>query len=156
MSKRRRKYIHRARRLYARGLSRKEVAEAVGVAKSTVQRWARHDARQGRDWQDARRRCQQRRPTLIIERLEDCFARLLSHKEEQEQAGKGKKKLEDRLLKLLRVIELYRKTRDDSETQLAALEDFVAFCVRQVPADDMEVIRGAVNSYIEHLKRENS
>ena len=156
MGAKRRKLIHRARRLYARGLSRREVGAALGVNRTTVQDWARYDAERGRDWQDARRRREQRRPGLIIDRLEDCFARLLSHKEEQENAGKGKKKLEDRLLKLLRVIELYKKTREDGEMQLAALEDFVAFCVRQVPADDMEVIRGAVNSYIEHLKRENS
>jgi len=156
MGEKKRKMLHRARRLYARGLSMREVAAALGVGLGTVQRWSRHDAEEGRDWKEARRERDDRRPGLVIERLENAFAQLLRHRNRQEDAGKGKKRLEDRLLKLLRVIELYRKTRDDTDERMTALEGFVAYCVEHVAPEEMKPIRGAVNRYIEHLKRENT
>ncbi len=156
MGEKKRRMLHRARRLYARGLSMREVAAALGVSVGTVHRWSRSDAEQGRDWKQARRERDERRPGLVIERLENAFAQLLRHRNQQEAAGKGEKRLEDRLLKLLRVIELYRETRDDTDARMTALEDFVAYCVEHVPPEEMQPIRGAVNRYIEHLKRENS
>ena len=151
-----RKMLHRARRLYARGLSLREVAAALGVAHATVHRWAEDEAEKGRDWQQARRDREHRRPDLVIERLENAFAQLLRYRNEKQKAGEGKKRLEDRLLKLLRVIELYKKTRNNTDARMTALEDFVAYCVENVPPEQMKPIRGAVNRYIEHLKRENS
>jgi len=156
MATKKQKLLHRARRLYARGLHRCEIADALGVTTETIRRWEHYDADHGRDWDEARRSRDRRRPALVIERLENAFAQLLSHRKRQEEAGKGKKRLEDRLLKLLRVIELYKKTRDDSQVYLDAMEDFVAYCVENVPPEDMEAIRSAVNRYIDHLKRENS
>lgn len=150
------KLLSRARRLYADGLSLSEVAEALGVSRSTVSRWKRDERDRGRDWDEERRQRRMSRPDRVMNALDKRFGRMVAELEsEGGDESVLKSRYEERLLKLLKVIDLYRDIQGDPAAALSVMEGFVRFCVRNFPEDKLEPIREAVESYLGHLKRKD-
>ena len=150
------KLLSSARRLYADGLSTSEVADALGTCQSTISRWKRSDKERGRDWEEEREQRRLCRPDHVMNALDKRFGRMVA---EIESTGGDesvlKSRYEERLLKLLKVIDLYRDIQGDPAAALSVMEGFVRFCVRSFPEDKLEPIREAVESYLRHLKRKD-
>jgi len=150
--------LSQARTFYAEGLCKREVAEAIGVSESTIHDWIRKDRGQGIDWDELRKERKRTSPEVVLGILERRFANLVAGGEAPAKEGEEKKEppSEDRLLKLLRVIELYRGMKADVAVDLGALERFVRFCVRNLPPQQIAPVAEAVDAYMEHLKRKRA
>ena len=150
------KLLSSARRLYAEGLSISEVADALGTSNSTISRWKQDQKKRGRDWEEERRLRRLSRPERVMNALDKRFGRMVA---EIESTGGDesvlKSRYEERLLKLLKVIDLYRDIQGDPAAALSVMEGFVRFCVRSFPEEKLEPIREAVESYLRHLKRKD-
>lgn len=161
------KLLPQARALYGEGLGKTVIAESLGVAASTVRRWARQDAQAGRPWQRGgqsppapdptppaagARPGHQCRADRLCRRLEERLERLI---EEAEAAGDGAR-LEDRMLKVCRVLEHLRGDHDELRAQLEAMKRFASFCTRTLTEGEMAPVRKAVRLFLEHLRREHS
>jgi transposase-like protein len=160
------KLLPQARALYAEGASKAAIAESLGVAPSTVRRWARRDAQAGRPWQrggqppppprrtpaaDARpgHSC---RADRLCRRLEERLERLI----EAGESEPGSARLEDRMLKVCRVLEHLRGGQDELRAQLESMKRFAGFCTRTLTEEEMGPVRKAVRLFLEDLRREHS
>jgi hypothetical protein len=151
--------LPKARALHAEGLSKPEIAAALGVAESTIYRWARHDEEAGDPWPKA----QDDPPELDspdalppAERLYRKLHRRLEALVERGGADPEARGLEDRMLKLCRVLDYLRKGRDDLTERLRALKSFAAFCLRNLTEEEMDPVRKGIRLYVDELKREHS
>ena len=157
------KYLSWARELYAEGLCRGHVAEALGISPVTVRTWYRQDQAAGRSWDEARRERERCDPRTVLRKLRKRFADLVDRAEAEGQAtnaaeGEGAAKpsdTEERLLKLARIIELCRQTQTDTALTLTALEGLVRFCLRTLSPTQIRPIRDAVEGYMLELKRKS-
>jgi transcriptional regulator with XRE-family HTH domain len=143
--------IYRARELYADGLSQAEVADVLGVATNTVQRWSAED---DVDWGALRKERAGTRPHAVLRTLKRRFARLAV--EAREASSGGRRVPEDRLLKILKVIDKYTDLTAGVAGRLEAIEDFLRFCVDRLPEEEVSPVRGAVRRYVNHIRRENA
>jgi len=138
------RYVGWARRLYAEGLCRSHVAEALGVTFATVNGWYHQDEAAGRSWDEARRERERCDPLTVLHKLRRRFADLVEQGESEE-----------RLLKLARVIELCSQTQTDTAQVLSALEGLVEFCVRTLSPREIRPIRDAIEGFMLELKRKS-
>jgi hypothetical protein len=88
----------------------------------------------------------------LARRLEGRLAVLI----EQSEAAPDDPKLEDRMLKICKVLEYLRAGEDDLDAQMAAMKRFVSFCVRNLSEAEMPPVRKALRLFLDHLKREHS
>ncbi len=151
--------LPRARLLYAEGLSTREVAAALDVSQSTVRRWARREEEAGRPWS---REGSDPGATLLAgqqplgetlrRKVQERLDQLMAMAEENLEDSK----LEDRILKLCRVLDYLRKQQDDLGAQLRALRKFAEFCLRHLTEEEMTPVRKAVRLFVDHLREEYS
>jgi len=155
VSKKKRSLIGPARDLYARGETTNEIAHILGVHPGTVRNWANGDRNTDNDWDRLRDEHRKMRPELILRRLKLRFALAL-----QGKTGEGENatdaNLEDRMLKLIRIIEGYRNTVGDVSPRLAVMEEFAAFCAGNLGESDVHTVRNAVNRFLGHVKDQTS
>jgi hypothetical protein len=155
-----------ARALYAGGATKPVIAEALGVSLRTIQKWAREDAMAGQAWgregatgspnavppvpelssQDNTTSADQ-----LCRKLEERLARLIEAGDPAKDA-----RLEDRMLKLCKVLESLRASQDDVAPQLEAMKRFASFCVRTLSEDEMSPVRKAIRLFLEDLRKEHS
>ncbi len=158
---RKERLLPQARALYAEGLAKTEIAAALDISTRTLRRWARADADAGRPWSregsdlladeplpepagpdPARiRRMLERRLELLAERAE---------------CDLDDARLDDRMLKVCRILEHLDVGAQRLEAQLRAAKDFAAFCLRNLPEREVRPVRKAVRMFVEHLKEENT
>ena len=141
-------FLDEARSLYADGILKPQVAEILGIRAETIRRWARVDKARGQSWDVERDKRQKANPAFIIRSLEDRLAGML-------KTGKNETKDElcdDKLLKILKILEAYKKLMPDVAAQLSTLEEFARFCVQKLPAGQIVAVRKALNRYMQHLK----
>ncbi len=158
--------LPQARALYAEGISKAVIAESLEVAPSTVRRWARRDAQAGRPWQRGGQPppAPQRTPAAGARPGHQCRADRLCHRLEERlerliEADDSKSdgtRLEDRMLKLCRVLEHLRGEQDELRAQLEAMKRFAGFCTRTLTEQEMGPVRKAVRLFLEELRREHS
>lgn len=72
-----------------------------------------------------------------------------------EPAAAEAAKLEDRVLKLCKVIEAMRHGRDDIGLQLSAIDRFADYCLQNLTEEEMQPVRTAISMFLEDLRREN-
>lgn len=88
----------------------------------------------------------------LARRLEERLAVLV----EKSEASPNDPKLEDRMLKVCKVLEYLRAGEDDLDAQLAAMKRFAGFCIRTLSEDEMTPVRKAIRLFLDDLKREHS
>ena len=140
--------ISRARELYAAGLSQRQVAEVLGVHRTTVRTWARQERDQGQAWEKLREERRRTRPSLILRELKRRFADALLRQPAEDETPKD---VEDRLLKLTRIIEGYGKLGGVAD-RLEVMEEFAAFCAGTLGKEERTVVRRAVTGYLQQVK----
>lgn len=145
-----------ARALAAEGVPNREIAAALDVAPSTIRRWARCDAEAGRPWRKPGAPTAATPPPRRADRLYNRVEGLLEQLIDESDVEQKSANLENRMLKLCRVLEHLRERRDDLEGQLAAMQRFGAFCARNLPEEQMRPVRRAVRLFLDDLKREHS
>jgi transposase len=158
----RKQRLAEARALYAEGATYAVIAEALGVSPRTVRRWARREREAGRPWQrgggtespprpSAPSRSDEPLSRRLCCKLEERLARLV----EQSELADEDARLEDRMLKICRVLDSLR-AGDELTARLEAIKRFAAFCVRTLPDEEMTPVRKAIRLFIEELRREHS
>jgi len=151
------KLLPQALALRAEGVSMPVIAKTLNVAVRTVERWLREESRQ-RPHQvteaggEAKPAGPPLPPDELVSRLEGRLARLI----EASDGAADEAKLEDRMLKVCKVLESLRAGRDDLTAQLRAMNRFAAFCLSALSEDEMPPVRKAVRLFMDSLKRESS
>jgi transposase len=147
--------LPQARALYSAGADKDVIAEAIGVSRRTVRRWAKQDADEGRPWRRGQAPLQEGpapgRRARLRGRLEARLERLI----EEGEIDPDGTRLEDRMLKICRVLD-HLQEEDDLSAWLRAMERFAAFCTRTRSEAELEPIRRAVSEWMSHLKEEYS
>ena len=149
--------IHRARELYAKGMHCREVGEAIGVTRDTVRKWYSYDLKRGLSWENEREQEQNTRPERVMKLLERRFGNMVleGEKDPEDADGPGDA-YEAKLLKMIQIINGYRKSADELTEQLLALEQFAIFCAENLPRKELAVVRSAVEKFTDKLRKENS
>ena len=156
ISPKREQLIHRARELYAGGMNFRDVAEALGVYRDTVRRWYRYDLKRGVSWDRERQQEENTHPEHIMKLLERRFGRMVLAGEKASEEGQDPADdYEARLLKMIQIINGYRKSAEEITNLLLALEQFTIFCVEHLARQELAVVRNAVEQFTEKLEREN-
>ena len=159
--------LPRARALYAAGSDEKAIAAALQVPAATVRRWARQDKKLGDPWRrdggtdglatplTPRPRRRTRTPAgadALRRRLQDRLERLIELSEDDLDDAK----IEERMLKVCRVLESLRGEAADLDAQLELAKRFAAFCMRNLSEEEMEPVRRAIRLFMDNLREENS
>ena len=163
---RKKMHLAEARALYAEGLSFAATAEALALPVGTVRRWASEERRAGRPWVRAgeeappagagpkpgprRRRGVER--SVLCRRLEQRLALLIERAEDDLDDAK----VEERFLKLCRVLESLRGDAADLDAQLEAMGRFADFCMQNLTEEEMAPVRGPIRQFVDSLKEEHS
>lgn len=149
----REQFIDEARALYVKGLDLSDIAHVIGVAHSSLRRWQRWDADHGRSWDEERRHDHKTRPDRVLRMLERRFGKkVLESQECPDTLGED---YEAKLLKMIQVINSYRKSADELTRQLLAMEEFAGYCAEHLSTDEVAVVRRAVQGFLDQLKRDN-
>jgi len=170
---RRQRRLAEARALYEAGTPPDVIARSLGVARSTVRRWARDEARAGRPWASCRPPLPRQDPPpsptnppggspagqaggapeteRLCRLLEGRLGDLI-----RQSAQEDNPKLDDRILRLCKVIEHLKATGDDLDALLAAMNRFASFCARSLAEEELAPVRAAVRQFLDELKREHS
>ncbi|MFW6189893.1 MAG: helix-turn-helix domain-containing protein [Planctomycetota bacterium] len=155
----REKLLPQARTLAAEGVPKPEIAAALDVAPSTIYRWAKRDAAAGRPWDEkdppsppAPAPPAPNSADRLYRRLQERLERLIDESDTDAKSAN----LENRMLKLCKVLDHLREQRDDLEGQLRAIKRFGSFCARRLPEDEMAPVRKAIRLFLDELKREHS
>jgi len=157
ISAKRERLIGRARELYAKGMHFTEVAEALGVARDTVRKWHDYDLEHGLSWDDEREQEQSTRPERVLKLLERRFGNMvLEGEKDPDDADASGDAYEAKLLKMIQIINGYRKSADELTAQLLALEQFAVFCAETLPRRRLAVVRDAVAAFTQKLRKESS
>jgi transposase len=157
--------LPQARLLDMEGLDKAAIAAALGVSRRTVQRWAKQDAGAGKAWrQDVDRRRAARLATMGIAsadpeevtarircRLEARVEKLMA-KVDKDVEGSA---LEDRLLKICKVLDYFRPRGDDPSSVLHAMKRFASFCTCNLSEEEMGGVRKGVRLFVESLRKEH-
>jgi len=154
------KLLSQALVLHAEGVRKAVIAKSLKVTVRTVERWLQQEHSPGlREVPDAAPAA--RAPSNsgppppadeLVRVLQNRLARLIEQSEnEQKDAG-----IEDRMLKVCRVLESLRAGSDDLAAQLEAMKKFADFCVSTLSEDEMGPVRKAVRLFLEKLRRDNS
>lgn len=151
----------RARDLFARGLAKTEIAREMGVSPSTVYRWAREDREDGNPWSRRAAPCQRasrqpESPAPDRDRLRRRLHARLQALVERAEREPDEAKLEQRMLKLCRVLEHLQPEASDPKAQLEALDRFATFCAQNLCEDELDPVRRALRIYMDHLKEVHS
>ncbi len=148
-----------ARALYAEGLSYVEIARSLEVPAGTVRRWASEERKARRPW--TREGEPVPAPATaagstdrgdLCRRLEHRLALLI----EQAEDDLSDAKIEDRFLKLCRVIDSLRSDSADLDAQMEAMGRFADFCMKNLTEEEMAPVRGPIRQFLDHLKEEHS
>ncbi|MCK4284172.1 MAG: helix-turn-helix domain-containing protein [Candidatus Brocadiae bacterium] len=168
------KLVPQARALYAEGSSKPVIAESLKVSVRTVRRWAQEEAAAGRPWRrgpsgseepprPSSRAAAPRRasggargpgslPERLCRRLEERLEELMEKSKEADDDPR----LEERMLRICKVLEYLRAEADDISAQLVAMKRFVTFCLRTLSEDEMAPVRKAVRLFVDALRKEHS
>jgi len=149
----RRKKVLQARALYAEGLTQAEIAAAIGVATGTVSHWASHDRRNGDPWVRGPRQFNPPPNATLADRL---YARLQERLERLIGGTEDDPELEDRALKVCRLLEHLRADRDNLNAQLGAMHAFASFCLQTLPEEEMAPVRRAIRMFVDQLRKEHA
>jgi transposase-like protein len=87
----------------------------------------------------------------VCRRLEARLSDLVDQTLDAEQSGR----IEDRMLKICRIIEFLRGG-DELGATLRAMKDFAAFCIRLLPESEMRIVRMVIARFLDKLKKEHS
>lgn len=171
MSKRSRKeeLLPQARVLWAEGLTKAEVARALSVSLRTIRRWAKQDRDAGNPWRRGSELAPEPEPAEdelplvsgsseddLVERIYTKLQERLVKLVESDEEESDPKRLEDRMLKICRVLKELREDRDVIGQQIDAVHSFGAYCLRTLSEDEMQHVRRAIRLFLDDLKRENS
>ena len=139
----------RARSRYAAGLSLEEIAAELGVSVSTISRWKSADERGGRSWNLAPA------PDDLGD-LQDIIAalikrlRALAHDDATTTPAWA-----DSLTKLLTGLDKTINLFGDSLQLMIALDRFSQWFEQHLEAEDVVIVRRAMNAYMEEIKETN-
>ena len=152
------KLLPQARALYAAGSDEDAIAASLSVSVTTVRRWAREDERAGEPWtRDGKpmtrpsRRARNSADSLR-RRLQERLERLIERSEDDMDDAK----IEERMLKVCRVLEALRGDTADLDAQLELTKRFAAFCMRNLTDEEMEPLRKAIRLFMDNLREEHS
>jgi len=118
------------------------------VAPSTLRRWLRQEGERAAEAPAAPTPASAP-PGTVRGRLQRRLEHLV------ETAPEDDPRAEDRMLKICRVMDLLRADADDPGVQLAALERFAAWCLRNLSDAEMAPVRRAVHRFMDQLRREH-
>ena len=153
---RKQKQLPEARALYAEGLSFVAIGKSLDVPAGTVRRWALEERRAGhvwvRDGEPAPAPEGNADRAEVLRRLERRLALLV----EQAENDLSDAKVEERFLKLCRVIESLRGDAAELDAQMEAMKRFADFCVQNLTEDEMAPVRGPIRQFMDYLKEEHS
>ena len=135
-----------ARALFAEGRSIVQIAEAMGVAASTISRWRDRDAKALRPWAALREERRLRDPTAVLATLERKFLAVA-----EGELSLGAKI--DALYKLDRIIQNMRSRVGDLPTVLAVFTGFAEWAGAHAAEEDIPVLHRLVEGYLSALKR---
>ena len=148
-----RTHLPEARALYAEGLSYVEIAKALDLPAGTVRRWAAEERRAGRPWpSDGRPASGPTDRGELCRRLEQRLQRLVERAENDLDDAR----VEDRFLKLCRVIDSLRSDSADLDAQMEAMGRFADFCMKSLTEEEMAPVRGPIRQFLDYLKEEHS
>jgi hypothetical protein len=85
----------------------------------------------------------------VLTRLEEHFAGVVG----KLNIGEKGHKVEDRALKVTKLLSFMDERGDDSEADLRAMKRFVEFCLQELTEDEMQPVRKAVRLFTEHIRR---
>lgn len=147
------RHLDEALALRREGLSPGQIAAALPVSASTVRRWLRAE-RQAPSPETERPEPDRTEPSAerLRRKLEERLERLI----EESEVDQGNARLEDRMLKVCKVLEFLRGEGDDVAAQLEAMDGFSDFCVRTLSEGEMTPVRKAVRLFLDELKRKHS
>jgi transposase len=163
------KLLPRARALYAAGSDDGVIAASLNVSETTIRRWAREDEQAGEPWlRDGGPDGPTRRPSdrthprprtrtragtdALCRQLQDRLERLIQRSEEDLDDAK----IEERMLKVCRVLESLRGEAADLDAQLELTKRFAAFCMRNLSEQEMDPVRKAIRLFVDNLREEHS
>jgi len=148
--------IARARDLYARGVSAKEIAELLGVRRSTIHNWSAYDRKRGISWNEMRERMGDPSPYDTLRTLRERMAQMVAEGGRTGPADLAERRQhEKRLLEMTRVLKGCEKTADELTRQLLALEEFAEYCAQNLTREELAVVRRAIEGFTARLQREN-
>jgi len=164
---RKKKHLPEARALYAEGLRYVEIARSLDLPPGTVRRWSTEERKAGRPWLRAgesapsssgpepkrsRKGPRSVDRAALCRRLEARLARLIERAEDDLEDAK----VEERFLKLCRVLDSLRGDAADLDAQMEAMKRFADFCMQNLTEDEMAPVRGPIRQFIDYLKEEHS
>ena len=146
--------IARARDMYARGMSKAQIARVLGVGRDTVSRWAVEDTFAGRSWAKMRERMWNLSERQALDMLAERFAFMVAEGGLSGPDGEEEpEKYEKRMLTLIRVFKECQKTTHELTLILKALDEFAEFCAEKLNREQLAVVRDAVESFGDALGR---
>jgi len=120
-----------------------EIAEAVGVSKTTVGRWSKAG-----DWADKRRRRQAENPDAGLDKLKETRRNIL-----ESWPAKPDPAEVDALYKLDLLITREEERHGGPSEALRVMEAFAAFVAASLAADDAAIVARAVEDYLTEVRR---
>jgi hypothetical protein len=145
----RRTLLPQARALHREGVPATGIASSLGVSRRTIDRWRASDEGMGNSWDAGQTESPSRR---LRRRVEERLLVLADAMDGDEHDLK----LEDRMLKLCRVLDHLPTDEADIDSQFAWIRQFVTFCLHNLTEDEMPPIRRAVRLFLDDLKERNS
>ncbi|MGD2176013.1 MAG: DUF1804 family protein [Candidatus Brocadiaceae bacterium] len=144
----------RARDLYFQNSTLDAIARSLEVSVMSLLRWRRDARLAGRPW----RRANEPEPEEEMRRkLREVLMRLVDEAHEREgDRPQEHPCLEDRMLKICRVLEHVRPDAEDLTAQLKGLKRFAGWCLRNLREDQMGPVRHAVRRFVDEMREEHS
>jgi transposase len=149
-----------ARDSYGRGLPVNAIAQTLNVSVMSILRWRQQDMEAGMSWTGPARpqsaesgAAEPQLRELLRSQLQTHLAELVRQALNAESKGRARyPTVEDRMLKVCRVIEHLDPDTDDPGIQLAVMQGFAAFCVRALSEQEIGPVRKAVRLFLDDLK----
>lgn len=141
--------IPEARDMYIAGASVSEIADSLNVNRHTIASWKRKETGADSDWDSRKTAYQRRSPRFLLGILEVRRESLIL-----DIADGADEHVEDRLVKLQKVIDRIEAKLDDPQSTLDAIEDVVGYCVAHQSEERLATLRAILEDYADHRRNE--
>lgn len=150
--------IDRARDLYERGHGHADIARKLGRSLSTIRRWAREDAGNGRPWLRKPANRFEERLSRVLEQRLDALVNDAQTEPREKDGDRTREeavmRLEDRALKLCKLLRFIRDASTDPTPILDALRQLVLFAKGTLDAEELRAVRKAVRLFVDTLRED--